>query len=117
MIVMQREREKEREDKSGNIVLVREECRVRPKQGRVGEREGERERDGGWRELAFWVECGQPLIKSAGQIRQDSRPDWTPGSRALARLTRGVDGQREGARWRRRRRKEKVKESGALRNI
>lgn len=71
-----------------------------------GERERERnkregERDGGWRELAFWVECGQPLIKSAGQIRQDSGPDWTPGSRALARLTRGVDGHREGERWRR----------------
>lgn len=109
MIVMQRERE--REDKSGNIVLAREECRVRPKQGRVEERERnkrEGERDGGWRELAFWVECGQPLIKSAGQIRQDSRPDWTPGSRALARLTRGRDGGGE---------EEKVEESRELENI
>lgn len=49
------------------IVLVQEECRVRPKLGREGGKwmvEGEKG--------AFWVECGQPLITSAGQIRRDS---------------------------------------------
>lgn len=46
-------------------VLVREECRVRPKMGRIGE--GERTekwgKEGGG---MFWVVCGQRLITSAG---------------------------------------------------
>lgn len=52
------------------IVLVQEECSVRPKLGRVEERGGNQERekemDDGERGGHFWVECGQPLITSAG---------------------------------------------------
>lgn len=66
---MQQEREGERERRIVGIVLVGEECRLRPELGRVGERERNKEMEEEGREGgggAFWVECGQPLITSAG---------------------------------------------------